>query len=203
MGRVSKSETEVLRIVKNAEPPALRFLCSLLSVPPGVFGGKRRLIFEQEGAEGGSDNVLCMSGKTTLCFGVSPICFWTIQAYFGAMNTRRPVTAKIMVGAEGLGTPDQDLVQKRAWEVAEIEEHDIPTSSDWDEARRELHGRGVGLELSPDLEGGERLAETLVALQNNGEDPNLGEELIREGMEEAEHERMLMARKPEIEPTEI
>jgi hypothetical protein len=111
------------------------------------------------------------------------------------MNMRRPVTAKILVGAEGLGTPDVDLVQKRAWEVAEIEEHSAPTAADWAEARRELHGRGALVEGGAPLEELFSLEGAGPALFRSEAEPNLGEELIREGMEEAEHERMLLARK--------
>ncbi len=110
------------------------------------------------------------------------------------MNMRRPVTAKILVGAEGLGTPDVDLVQKRAWEVAEIEEHAEPTSADWAEARRELHGRGAVAEGGAPLEDLLSMEGTGLAFSRGEPELNLGEELIREGMEEAEHERMLLAR---------
>lgn len=131
------------------------------------------------------------------------------------MNIRRPVSAKILVGAEGLGTPDQDLVEKRAREVAAIQGHEIPTIADWEEARRELHGRGASNEVLPLIEGpsglgeafglGEEfgLAEAFGAVAGNGDETNLGEELIREGMEEAEHERMLLANKHSEEGLEL
>ena len=117
-----------------------------------------------------------------------------------------------MVGAEGLGTPDQDLVEKRAREIAEIQEHEIPTASDWEEARRELHGREVANEVPTVVHtvgedgeigemggGGERFGVRL----GNQDEANLGEELIREGMEEAEHERMLLGHKTAPEGVEL
>lgn len=126
------------------------------------------------------------------------------------MNIRRPVSAKILVGSEGLGTPDQDLVEKRAREVAAIQGHEIPTVADWEEARRELHGRGASNEVAPLIEEhvgfGEApvgLFEAFGAVAGNGDDTNLGEELIREGMEEAEHERMLLANKHSEEGLEL
>jgi hypothetical protein len=121
------------------------------------------------------------------------------------MNKRRPVSAKILVGAEGLGTPDQDLLEKRAWEVAAIQGHEIPTVADWDEARRELHGRCADNELAAVVEDGEGGMELIGVSMGNGEgdETNLGEELVREGMEEAEHERMLLANKPRPEGIEL
>lgn len=98
-----------------------------------------------------------------------------------------------------------DLVEKRAWEVAKIEAHDIPNAADWDEARRELHGRSNGADLVS-VSG----IPTEVGLAATGYEvrripqveQHLGEELFREGMEEAEHERMLLSRQSELEPSE-
>jgi hypothetical protein len=112
-----------------------------------------------------------------------------------SMETRNPLTAKIVLGSHGLGLPDLELVKRRAWEVAQIQEHEVPTSSDWDEARRELRGRVCP---SDDFVAGSGLAEGLsdvIGGRRDRADVSLGEELVREGMEEAEHERMLMARR--------
>lgn len=117
------------------------------------------------------------------------------------MNMHRPVSAKISLGDRGLGLPDGELLQRRAFEIARIQERDIPNFEDWEEARREVHGRRLDANLS-DSEGlpaelapgpVERVSGTLEA-----EDAlNVVEELIREGMEEAEHERMLLGHTPE------
>jgi hypothetical protein len=119
------------------------------------------------------------------------------------MNRGRTVSAKIMVGSEGLGTPDQDLVEKRAREIAEIQEREIPTTTDWEEARRELHGRAANNEVSPAVEERSSVLEALGVQLDSQDDANLGEELIREGMEEAEHERMLLAHKPPLGGLEL
>ncbi len=128
------------------------------------------------------------------------------------MLVHKPISAKIIVGSCGLGTPDMDLVEKRAREVAKIQAHPSPTPADWAEARRELHGLGVGQEAgSAGAEaqlGGEigfegdvpnslanLLPDSKATRSLNEDDPTLGEELVREGMEEAEHERMLLARR--------
>ena len=121
------------------------------------------------------------------------------------MEANRPISAKIVVGSEGLGVPDIDLVEKRAWEVAKIEAHDIPNAADWDEARRELHGRSNVGELaslsSMPVDVGLGAAGFGVSRPSQTEQ-HLGEELFREGMEEAEHERMLLSRESEPEPCE-
>ncbi len=101
-----------------------------------------------------------------------------------------------MVGSHGLGVPDPDLVQRRAWEVAAIQSHDFPTFTDWEEARRELHGRSLQAEYPAEV--GESLRSFAASGINaviSRDDTTLGEELVREGMEEAEHERMLLARR--------
>lgn len=112
------------------------------------------------------------------------------------MDSHITLSGKIVVGSHGLGVPDADLVQRRAWEVAQIQAHDAPTSADWAEARRELHGRSLPTEFPAEL--GESLrpfsARGLNAVASRDE-ATLGEELVREGMEEAEHERMLLARR--------
>ncbi len=124
------------------------------------------------------------------------------------MVVYKPISAKIIVGPHGLGTPDMDLVEKRAREVAEIQEHPFPNAADWAEAHRELHGFGSGQEFALEIESGPSEAgATLAELQESfpelraalgrisrEDDPTVGEELIKEGMEEAEHERMLLAR---------
>ncbi len=103
----------------------------------------------------------------------------------------------------GLGTPDQDLVEQRAREIAEIQEREIPSPADWEEARRELHGRSIANEVAcaVDVEGGR--SERFGVQVGTQDEANLGEELIREGMEEAEHERMLLAHKHVSEVVEL
>ena len=111
------------------------------------------------------------------------------------MDSHITLSGKIVVGSHGLGIPDADLVQRRAWEVAQIQAHDAPTSADWDEARRELHGRSLPTEFPSEV--GESLRPFSARGLNwaiSREEATLGEELVREGMEEAEHERMLLAR---------
>jgi hypothetical protein len=119
------------------------------------------------------------------------------------MNIHRAVSGKILLGNQGLGVPDADLLQQRAFEIARIEEREIPNLDDWEAARREIHGHRLDPNmqdtegLPPELAPGpvERVSGNL----EREDDINLVEELIREGMEEAEHERMLLghATRPE------
>lgn len=112
------------------------------------------------------------------------------------MDSHVTLSGKIVIGSHGLGVPDADLVQRRAWEVAQIQAHEAPTSADWNEARRELHGRTLPTEFPAEF--GEPLTPFSAWGINNvmsRDEPSLGEELVREGMEEAEHEQMLLARR--------
>lgn len=131
------------------------------------------------------------------------------------MRRAKVVSGKILVGMEGLGLPDPDLLQQRAWEVARIAGREEPNALDWEEASRELHGQGVAAEsvnggterLEATGAGGEVLgygeAGDLreVMLSGLGEtERSTGEELVREGVEEAEHERMLLGQQEGMEP---
>lgn len=123
------------------------------------------------------------------------------------MNMHRPISAKIALGDQGLGLPDTELLQRRAFEIARIQEREIPNSDDWEEARREVHGH----HLDPNLMASEILPAELapgpverVSGSLELEDAiNVVEELIREGMEEAEHERMLLGHTPEESEEEV
>jgi hypothetical protein len=137
--------------------------------------------------------------------------------------------SKIVVGAEGLGVADALLVQERARELASIEGREEPDSRDWERAVRELHGRGHSegsratgwvsesqggdiREVRPEdagtrgeEEGGMNsgVGEREGAEGSGGvEGPAVGEELWREGMEEAEHERMFLGSQMERESSE-
>jgi hypothetical protein len=130
------------------------------------------------------------------------------------MRKPRTVTGKIVLGMEGLGVPDGDLWQQRAWEVARIQGREEPNALDWEEASRELHGMGVSGESVTG--GAERLEATGVGGEGLGYgeagdlrevtlsgsvemERSTGEELVREGLEEAEHERMLLGQSEGLE----
>lgn len=121
--------------------------------------------------------------------------------WVGMRETKR-VSAKIVLGGVGLGVPDGETLKRRAFEVAKIEGRDLPNANDWSEARRELHGKATAGSFTGGGSGEVPESESLVALQGEGsgvraeswgeEFQSPGEELVREGMEEAEHERMVL-----------
>ena len=117
------------------------------------------------------------------------------------MNMKRPVSGKILVGSKGLGVADPDLLRRRAFEIAQIQERAIPDANDWEEASRELHGHrfpeGTGSETAQMEPEGEESGRLHGPLRPEDE-LNVVEELVREGMEEAEHERMLLGHRPEL-----
>lgn len=126
------------------------------------------------------------------------------------MSQTRPASAKIIQHAEGLGAPNAEHVRIRAQELAIIAGRTEYNEEDWREAKRELHGGHMSpaseceMEMEAVVSGHDMVAgslghhvENVTALDAE----NLGEELVAEGMDEAEHERMLLARIEE-EPEE-
>ncbi len=122
------------------------------------------------------------------------------------MNAHRPASAKIIQHAEGLGVPNADQVRVRAQELATINGRAEYSEEDWRDAKRELHGGHTDsseegeMEMEAIVSGHDMVASSLghhVENVSSSESENLGEELIAEGMDEAEHERMLMARAEE------
>ena len=126
------------------------------------------------------------------------------------MNTSRPPYAKIVVHANGLGLPSTEMVRQRAIELAKIDGRLDYNELDWQRAKQELHG---GHPYSWDDEE-DRMPQSIserdmtatdtghhIENLRGGED-NVVEELIAEGMDEAQHDRMLEASRieePDIE----
>lgn len=120
------------------------------------------------------------------------------------MNQMRPQTAKIIVHSEGLGIPNMEMVRKRASEIATINGRDTYTEEDWRIAKIELHGtQHDDGALSEETGCGQLVSERDMIATNTGhhtqtmrmeDDGNIAEDLFLEGMDEAEHERMLAAR---------
>ncbi len=117
---------------------------------------------------------------------------------------------KISLHGNGMGVPSPDQVEKRAREIAMIDERnpDEFTDADWSQARREL----MGIEHSGPPEETEQNAEMTeewnVVASSSGhraprpgveEEETLGEQLVTGGLEEAAHDQMLEARKEELE----
>lgn len=115
----------------------------------------------------------------------------------------RPPMAKILVHSEGLGAPSPDLVRQRAQELAIINGRQEYTDEDWRQAKLELHGHnGADGALSGEMAMASFVSEQDMVSSDVGhrlervgmeDERSMVEELIAEGMEEAEHERMLEA----------
>jgi hypothetical protein len=118
---------------------------------------------------------------------------------------------KINIHGDGLGVPSPEMVEKRAREIAMIDERDPDefTDADWNQARRELHG-DMTTPPAEENEGTLKLEEEWeITPDNRGhrvprpgvdeEEETLGENLVSEGVEEASHDQMVEARKEELE----
>ena len=106
--------------------------------------------------------------------------------------------------------PSPEAVEKRAREIAIIDERDPNefTDADWNQARKEL----MGVEHASAPEETEQNAKVTeewnVVPSSTGhraprpgveEDETLGEQLFTDGLEEAAHDQMLEARREELE----
>jgi hypothetical protein len=127
------------------------------------------------------------------------------------MKASRPLRGKILNHDGGLGAPSPDLIQQRADELARINGRTRHNEEDWRQAKIELHGGGHGdswndddgemVESAADFYVGSRGHRAERVLPEDAD--NIVEELIVEGMDEAEHEQMLeAAREQQEEPEE-
>lgn len=117
---------------------------------------------------------------------------------------------KITLHGNGLGVPSPEMVEKRAREIAMIDEREADefTDADWAQAKNELtgveadHAPEASDEVSEEaIERDEVLGSSGHQVPNNGfdEDVNVGEELVTGGIEEAAHDQMVEARRDELE----
>ena len=122
----------------------------------------------------------------------------------------QPGAGKIQVHGNGMGAASPELVEKRAREIALIDERnpDDFTDTDWEQARKEL----VGAEIIPPAEDTEVLVDSISDRDSVpgetghrspraglDEEENLGEQLVSGGLEEAAHDQMLEAAKGDQE----
>ena len=118
---------------------------------------------------------------------------------------------KISLHGNGLGVPSPEMVEKRAREIALIDERDPEkfTESDWNQARKELLGAEHPTPQEEDAGTLKLEAEWEVTPDNRGhrvprpgvdeEEETVGEHLVTGGVEEASHDQMVEARKEELE----
>jgi hypothetical protein len=103
---------------------------------------------------------------------------------------------KIVRGTEGIGTVTPQMIEERAHEIARTDGRNRPNDLDRSSAREELTGTGSASEKEPTREEPGRDWE--MPLVSTGEkaptvgledDQNIPEELIHEGIEEADHDQ--------------
>src|SRR5437867_11999356 len=120
----------------------------------------------------------------------------------------QPPPGKISEHGNGIGAPSPEEVERRAREIAMIDERnpDEFTEADWAQARHELMGEenNVPPEETPD--NADMTEEWNVIASSKGhrvprpgteEEETVGEHLAIEGVEEATHDQMLEARREE------
>ena len=117
---------------------------------------------------------------------------------------------KINLHGNGLGVPSPEMVEKRAREIAMIDERNPNefTEADWHQAKNELIGVEGSHAPEVDDEIDDELSERDDVPGASGhraprsgfeEDENVGEELVSGGIEEAAHDQMLEARREELD----
>ncbi|MDB6153283.1 MAG: hypothetical protein JWL90_1736 [Chthoniobacteraceae bacterium] len=117
------------------------------------------------------------------------------------MSNENP--AKIEIGGEGRGLVDATMLEKRAAELAKIEGRHSFTDKDLAEARAELLGSEVippppeaaGTEVENITSWDDLLGDSggPVQTQTLEDEATLGESLVQEGLEEADHDIRLAA----------
>jgi hypothetical protein len=121
----------------------------------------------------------------------------------------QPAAGKIEVHGNGLGVPTPEQVEKRAREIAMINERDADsfTDTDWEQARQELLGATMPAPPEETKETANLQDEWEVVANDSGhraprageDDESLGEQLVSGGVEEASHDQMVEARLEELE----
>lgn len=119
----------------------------------------------------------------------------------------QPGFGKISVHGDGMGVPTPELVEKRAREIALIDERnpDEFTDADWEQARAELLGvgrNGAPEETPENADVTEEWSEVATdtghrAGRAGDDDEMLGQQLVEGGVEEATHDSMVEAARSE------
>lgn len=122
----------------------------------------------------------------------------------------QPGAGKISVHGNGVGVPSPEAVEKRAREIAMIDERDPNefSDTDWEQARQELLGTSLPVPPEETKENANLQDEWQLLANDSGhrvappsaeEDETIGEQLVSDGNEEAAHDQMVEARKEELE----
>jgi len=122
----------------------------------------------------------------------------------------QPRPGKIELHGNGLGAPSSEEVERRAREIAMIDERnpDEFTEADWKQARKELMGAENNTPPEETPDNADLTEERSVIGSSRGyriprpgteEEETIGEQCVVDGLEEAAHDRMLEARREELE----
>jgi hypothetical protein len=128
------------------------------------------------------------------------------------MKEKKPSGGKIELHGNGMGVPSTEDIERRAREIALIDERnpDEFTDADWSQARAELMGSENNEPPEETPDNAEMTEEWEVVAGSKGhraprrlpdepqEDETVGEQLVSDGREEAARDQMLEARKEEL-----
>jgi hypothetical protein len=124
------------------------------------------------------------------------------------MKTDPSKEAALIINSTGIGTVTRKMVRERATELALINGRSAKdvSATDWEQAKRELTGepdidpKEAVLESAPESERWDPLpgstGHIVPVTSIDGEDDDgrsMGEKLINEGVQEAEHDQMIQA----------
>ena len=127
------------------------------------------------------------------------------------MNEKKPISGKISVHGNGVGVPGPQDIERRAREIALIDERnpDQFTDADWSQAREELLGEQETTPPEQDDKNIKLEREWEVTPDDRGhrvprpgieeDEESVGEYLVTGGKEEAARDQMLEARREELE----
>lgn len=127
------------------------------------------------------------------------------------MKEKKPTSGKISLHGNGMGIPGSEDIERRAREIALIDERNADefTDADWKQAREELMGAENHEPPEETPEDSELTAEWQVTPSDRGhriprpgveeDEETVGEHLVTDGREEAAHDQMLEARREELE----
>jgi len=118
---------------------------------------------------------------------------------------------KISLHGNGMGVPSPEDIERRAREIARIDERDPDefTDADWAQARKEMLGAEHPTPPEETKQNAEMTEEWEVNAPTRGhraaragvdeDEETVGENLVNGGVEEATHDQMLEARRVELE----
>ena len=127
------------------------------------------------------------------------------------MKRKKTNGGKIELHGNGIGVPAPEDIERRAREIAMIDERDADefTDADWSQAREELMGTENNDPPEETPDNSEVTEEWAVTPNDRGhrvprpgvdeEEESVGEHLVVDGLEEAARDQMLEARREELE----